>query len=112
MFGHQVERQRLCHLVNDDFGLCGSVGRAENLSARDGRNLGMIGLDVADAAWFPSPGMVYEQFGIDAKKFVQQVLAAERHTCQLAHGVHPIARQLLGRAASHTPKVGQRSVAP
>ena len=112
VFGKKVESQSLGHLTYYHACLVGGVGIVEHLSAGHGGRLRAVCLDVADAAWFPSPGMVDEEFGIHTEEFVQERFAGERHACQLSHGGDSVFGQFLCCPASHAPEVGKRAVVP
>ena len=56
----------------------------------------------------PAPGMVDQEFRVDAEGPVKDVLAFLGHPGDIAHRVHTHRFQPRGIPVSHAPEVGQR----
>ena len=56
--------------------------------------------------------MVYQQLGINAKQFVQQLVIAQRLPRHIAHRIHAMSCKFARYAFAYPPEFGYRLVVP
>ena len=111
-FFHQFQCQLLGHFPDDDPGSGIGVGGAQHLSLGKGMALRGVGPDILHGAGLVSPGMVYEQFCIDAEEPVEQFLVDQGTPGHVPHGVHAVLGKPLGIAMAYAPEVRQGLMRP
>ena len=109
---NQVECHSFCHFLYHHTGFLECVRLLQHLSAAEGVGLRTICLYRLHRTRFPSPSMVYQQFGIHAKEPVKQSFVLYRHPGQLTHRVNTIDCQFLSDSTSYTPELRDRLVVP
>ena len=115
---HQRHGQLIRHFPHHQPCFFKRIGALENLSRGQAVGLGLIGFDIPDGTAFPAPGMVDQQFCVDAEYFEQQLRVvvfmglAQRTSCHIAHGVQADSLQPFGVSPAHPPKVRDWSMIP
>ena len=109
---YQIERHTLSHLLYHHTGFLRVIGFLQHLSATERVRFWPVCLHSLHRARFPTPGMIYQQFCIHAKKTIELLLVMYRHPRQLTHGVDTIHRQFLRNTASHSPELRDRTIIP
>lgn len=77
-----------------------------------------VGLDVCYRTRFPPPGVINQQFRIDAEKPVQEIFimeiprTSEGAARDISHGKEPVLLQSGGISLSDPPEIRQRPVIP
>ena len=74
---HQFQGQRVRRLPQHQPRLPKFIGALEHLPGTHTAGFRSVRLDVRHGAWFPAPGVIDKQFGIDTEKLVQQLLVAK-----------------------------------
>ena len=108
----EMEGDGVGHFLDDDACLVGGVGVLQHLSAAEGVGLRAVALDVGDGDGFPPPGVVDDEFGVDAEEFVQFVFVGEGLSGEHSHREDFVAFESSGDAVSDAPEVGEGSVVP
>ena len=111
-FRHQIECHAFSHLLYHHTRLLEVVRFLQHLPTTKRVSLRPIRLHGLDGARLPAPGMVYQQFGIDAKEPVEQFLIMNRHARNLPHRFHAMQRQFVGNTLAHPPELGDGSIVP
>ncbi|MPN26507.1 hypothetical protein SDC9_173932 [bioreactor metagenome] len=100
LFIHQVKRQQIGHLPRDQPDLFIGIGAGQHLAGPDALFTRLIALDISHRAGLAAPGVVDEQFGVDAKQLVQQVFIvifirpAQRTASDITHCEEAVRFQL------------------
>ena len=72
---------------------CSQIRTLQHLPGADARGSRAIGFDIRHGTGLPAPGMVNQQFSIDAEQLVEQIFIvklarlADRAAGNIAHGV-------------------------
>ena len=109
---HQFQRHSLRHFPYYHTCFLEGVGRLEHLSAAEGVCCRSVCLYRFYGTRLPSPGVVDEQFRINAKELVQQFLVVQRCPSQLSHSVYAIESQPFCCPLTHSPELGNRTIVP
>ena len=70
MLVHQLQRQRIGHLVHHQAGHLAGIGAGEHLPGAYTVRFRLVSLDVGDGTGLPSPGVVDQQLGVDTEHLV------------------------------------------
>ena len=77
-----------------------------------------VGVDVGDGAGLWAPGVVDQQFCVDTKDLVEQILIvvirglSDGTPGNISHGVEALDLQLSGTPLPDSPEIGERQVVP
>ena len=80
----------------------GFVGEGKKEKVISALAAGFVGFNISYGAWFPPPGMVYEQFSVDAKQFVKVIRVT---LCDALHGSNAMIPQPICCTLAHPPEV-------
>ena len=111
-FFNELQSNAIGHLLCHHSRFLEVVGTLQHLSVAQRICFGPIGFHGFHRAGFPAPGMVDEQFGIDAKEVVEEFFVAKRTAGNLSHRVDAVRFQFLRNTFAHTPKAGEWTVVP
>ena len=104
--------------MDDHARLLEGIRLGQDLPAGEAARRGAVGLDLRHRAGLPAPGVVDEEFGVDAEQFIQQlrilplVGLGDRAARHVAQGVEAVGLELGGDAAPDAPEVRQGAVRP
>ena len=88
------------------------IGTSQDLSTADTFCFRTIRLYVIHCHRLPSPRMVYQEFGIDAKQVIEKILVSQRAARNVSHCQYSIFCKSVSDSAPDTPKIGQRCMLP
>ena len=73
---------------------------------------GNVGFDVFELGGLVTPGVVDEEFGVDAKKLIQKFDISKRTACNVTHSIHTATHKALFVATPHTPNISDGLMFP
>ena len=117
-FVHQIQNQKIRHLLHHQPGLSKHIGTLEHLAGADAVVLRFVGLDIRDGTGLPSPGVVDQKFRVDAKEIIEEIFIviirrfSQGAAGDVSHGKETVLLQLFRVSSSHPPKICQRAVVP
>ncbi len=115
---HQIQHQHVHHLFHYQPGLLEIIRALEYLPGAKAGGFRPVRLDIRNRTGFPAPGMVNQQFRIDAKHPIKKILIiiirfpAQGAPGDVPHGMHALGLQLPGIPGTHPPEISNGAVFP
>ena len=112
-FIHQIKNQQVDHFPNYKFCFFKRIRTLQHLTGADTVAFRFVGFNICNRTRLPAPGMVNQQFRIDAEKLIQKflVIVVTRFTFRAAgyitHRIKAMFFQLLCIPFSHPPEISQ-----
>ena len=100
------------------FGLVIGIRILQHLTGAEAAIFQTVGVDVGDGAGLWAPGVVDQQFCVDTKDLVEQILIvvirglSDGTPGNISHGVEALDLQLSGIPLPDSPEIGERQVVP
>ena len=104
--------ERVGHFEYYGAGFFEAIRFGQYLPAANAVSFGAVSLDVLYGAWFPTPRMVYDKFGIDPENAIEFIGVQQRCAGDIAKSLHSIHFQARGEPAPDTPEIRERAVCP
>lgn len=100
------------HLPDNDPGFFVFIGTGENLSLAQAVGGWPVVFDFPDAAWFDTPGMIDQDFSINAKLLIEPVLVIKACPGKFPHCGDSKPGQVPCCAGASLPEISERLVIP